>query len=45
MNSPATILIVEDDQELARSVGNVLEQEGYTAEIAPTADAGLAPRS
>jgi DNA-binding NtrC family response regulator len=42
MNHPATILIIEDDQELARSVENVLQQEGYTVEIAPTADAGLA---
>jgi DNA-binding NtrC family response regulator len=41
MNSPATILIIEDDKELARSVENVLQQEGYTVEIAPSADAGL----
>ncbi len=42
MNSPATILIIEDDQELARAVENVLQREGYTVEIAPSADTGLA---
>src|SRR5579862_3858344 len=42
MNSPATILIIEDDHELARSVENVLEQDGYTVEIASGVDAGLA---
>jgi DNA-binding NtrC family response regulator len=42
MNSSATILMIEDDEELARSVANVLEQEGYSVEIAPSAAAGLA---
>ena len=42
MNSPATILIIEDDQELAHSVENVLQLEGYTVEIARSAEDGLA---
>ena len=42
MNSPTTILIIEDDKELAHSVENVLLQEGYTVEVAGSADAGLA---
>lgn len=42
MNSPATILIIEDDQELARSIAHVLRDEGYTVETAPSADTGLA---
>jgi DNA-binding NtrC family response regulator len=42
MNSPTTILIIEDDEELARSVENVLQQEGYLVALAPSAEAGLA---
>jgi len=42
MKSLGTILIIEDDLELARSVENALKQTGYSVEIAPSADAGLA---
>jgi DNA-binding NtrC family response regulator len=42
MNSLGTILIIEDDQEVAHLVEHELEQAGYSVEIAASADAGLA---
>jgi DNA-binding NtrC family response regulator len=42
MNSLGIILIIEDDADLARSVESMLEQAGYSIEIAPSADVGLA---
>src|SRR5690348_14507036 len=41
MNSLGTILIIEDDQEVAHSVEHELEQAGYSVEIAPSVDDGL----
>ncbi len=37
----ATILIVDDEQSIRRSVADILEDEGYRAEMAADADAAL----
>jgi DNA-binding response OmpR family regulator len=39
METPATILIVEDDAEIRRLVGDLLRQEGFTVEEAENAGA------